>query len=852
MESSISKPNVGVLGYYGRGNLGDETYKLVFPLLFPSCTLTFCNIDEVTPTDLVVYSHLVCGGGDIINEYFTERLEHLCRSFPGPKISLSIGVSYPVYLEHRCLSLFDAIFIRNATDIRRLQQRTGISAHMLPDSAFLLEPPIRTVKESLAKIGHRLKIGLFLSPGQYSINSLVTLTESLAKKYELIFYRFNTGGVSTEDDVHINTSIAKGISLREFVHFDNNVYSPTAMLKRMVELDLAICMRYHAHIFAMISGVPFVSLNISRKVSLLTTECNMEEYTVTPYIDVETPAKDCVAVLAGASCGELSVPKGQQPIFSTKDILEKVEALVENRNEIGNYLSNAARKNRERLKTRQVEKCLLHARIGPRNCERHRLTPVEITRELAPMLREQIDHPTAEKIAGMMSLMITGSPNSEYVYGMTENLMKSTGLLEQVEWVVNDHAMKSRLESDHRFNMEYMRQDSYRGLHRAGWQFVVEYLRCLHHPNGVLLDTFVDRTFHWSENALLEQGIIPYTSPWVGFIHHTSLTSYSEYNTVVMFSKKSFIDSLPMCQGLYVLTEYLASWCRSALEILGYSDIPVEVLTHPTEFVERERNFSMGRFLANPEKKLIAIGAWLRDPFAINAVIVPPYLRKYALRGPQMENYFTPPKFTLDLMQYLGRIDTESEICDGEGSICRPHPICRPSDLKNMWIRGLVDYIWTHHLPISQVDYDESLPIGHRVTVIGLDGKVSRLLSLDLELKIASVTILPHMNNDDYDLLLRENIVFLCLLDASAVNTLIECIVRNTPIVVNRIPPVEEALGKEYPLYYDDIEEVDDLLTEPKIRRAYRYLKDLNKEPYRIENFITSIRSSEIYKKLDG
>lgn len=171
--------------------------------------------------------------------------------------------------------------------------------------------------------------------------------------------------------------------------------------------------------------------------------------------------------------------------------------------------------------------------------------------------------------------------------------------------------------------------------------------------------------------------------------------------------------------------------------------------------------------------------------------------------------------------------------------------------MKNLWIRGLVDYIWVQRLPIAQVDYDESRPAGRRVEVTGLDGSISRILSLDLEIKIASVTILPHQDNEEYDLLLRDNIVFLYLLDASAVNTLIECVVRTTPVVVNRIPPVEEVLGKGYPLFYDDLEEVDGLLTESTIRRAHRYLKELNKEPYRIEHFITSIRESNIYCNLD-
>ena len=67
-----------------------------------------------------------------------------------------------------------------------------------------------------------------------------------------------------------------------------------------------------------------------------------------------------------------------------------------------------------------------------------------------------------------------------------------------------------------------------------------------------------------------------------------------------------------------------------------------------------------------------------------------------------------------------------------------------------------------------------------------------------------SVNIINKLSNQEYDNLLTENIVFINLIDASAVNTLIECMVRNTPIIINRHPVVVELLGENYPLYYDN------------------------------------------------
>ena len=90
---------------------------------------------------------------------------------------------------------------------------------------------------------------------------------------------------------------------------------------------------------------------------------------------------------------------------------------------------------------------------------------------------------------------------------------------------------------------------------------------------------------------------------------------------------------------------------------------------------------------------------------------------------------------------------------------------------------------------------------------------------------------------NEYDELLSCNIVFINLHDASANNTIIECIVRNTPIIVNRLPAVIEYLGSEYPLYYDSIDQVEELLTIENITKGYNYLSSMNKSDLSFDSF---------------
>lgn len=88
--------------------------------------------------------------------------------------------------------------------------------------------------------------------------------------------------------------------------------------------------------------------------------------------------------------------------------------------------------------------------------------------------------------------------------------------------------------------------------------------------------------------------------------------------------------------------------------------------------------------------------------------------------------------------------------------------------------------------------------------------------------------VVDFLPDDEYDALLSRAVVFLDLYDASANNSVVECIARATPICVNPLPAVKEYLGEEYPLYYRDYEEAAALLADREVVvRAHEYLKTL-------------------------
>ena len=118
---------------------------------------------------------------------------------------------------------------------------------------------------------------------------------------------------------------------------------------------------------------------------------------------------------------------------------------------------------------------------------------------------------------------------------------------------------------------------------------------------------------------------------------------------------------------------------------------------------------------------------------------------------------------------------------------------------------------------------------------------------------LSDIEMWPHLSDQEYDNLLSESIVFIHLCDSSATNTVIECIVRNTPILVNRSKPVEEYLGNDYPFYYSCLEEANEKLqNEDLIRVTYEYLANFSGKQELTEHyFLHAFMNSRIIQNLN-
>ena len=105
-----------------------------------------------------------------------------------------------------------------------------------------------------------------------------------------------------------------------------------------------------------------------------------------------------------------------------------------------------------------------------------------------------------------------------------------------------------------------------------------------------------------------------------------------------------------------------------------------------------------------------------------------------------------------------------------------------------------------------------------------------------------SVKQLQRLEDEEYDQLLSRSIVFLDLFDCGACNTVLECILRNTPVLVNRLPALEEYLGHDYPFFYKSLEEAGAMSEDTSLVRAtHEYLTKMPKAHFSPGYFADSL-----------
>jgi len=794
------KYNILITGYYFKQNYGDELLldvakKLITPKYITNYNFNtqILGIDGIHKNNIPELSEwadkIVLFGGEVINDYFLDKLiclkQYALNNYKKNIHLYAIGVSCNTDYNHikNKLNIFEVIIFRNNKDyVEFLPILTNYFSKSLPDPVFLLKHEKNSsILSKLSKKEKTISVAFFLSQTVKPTKEYITNIANLIRHWQFVGAKIYLmtmcyNNSSTENDILINSAVYEQLNHSER---ENITYldKPNQIFHYLDKVDYAVCWRFHAHIFCIQYNIPFLSISNTPKVLNLLHENNLHHLS---YVE--------------------------------KDLTSGINYVIQNQSNIQkqlHILSNKLKSEAQHYK--KLESFLFKERNTPRFY-------IDTTNQLLyttinDIYMSQYKQNNHDFNSKLLIYLITGKTNSEYQWGLMKKMEEGhtpNTLIKDIEWLMNEQIKNGTISFYYKIahilkfdsiifekkknkflNIHYIDQNDMKGVHRAGWQYVINHIEkdlSTFYPAAILCDLYIDRTFHWNYEINQNLNVIPYTKSWIGFIHHTGNTTYSEYNIIELFKKELFLKSLLYCQGLIVLSNYLRVQLQIVLKKFGYTHINVFYLQHPTEILDESKCFDYNKFISMSSKRIVQVGAWYRDIGAIFKLTLgsnPLKYNRYALKGPNMESYYS--------------INNSNKI---------------------------------------QISRDKAVRGGNTSSVQSIVYVLER-----------PVEIIDKLDDIRYDELLQTSIIFIKLIDASAVNTIIECIVRNTPILVNPLDAVIEYLGKDYPFYYNTLDEAAKKANDPYlIRKTYFYLKKKDKTFLSIEHFISSIRNLKIFQ----
>ena len=267
---------ISIVGWYGMNNVGDEAFRFVFPQFFEGHEVEFVRpIQKCNNPDIVIL-----GGGAVASPFYLNDLPNC------PRYAIGIDIAFVSEIDLLAKENFKAIYVRNGTDLEVMKQKINCPVFSIPDLAFLIQPTGSNILEKY-KLTKKKTLGVlvtdyvnpaidrpaekFRQRADNFISAMAKQLDALSKIYEIVLIPCSTGGYG--DDRRINLDICAFMKNRPTIVMDT--LNPQDMIDIIAELDVAICQRFHAHVFSIIAGTPFVSIDFTRKVELLLKENNL-------------------------------------------------------------------------------------------------------------------------------------------------------------------------------------------------------------------------------------------------------------------------------------------------------------------------------------------------------------------------------------------------------------------------------------------------------------------------------------------------------------------------------------------------------------------------------------------------
>ena len=278
---------IQVIGWYNHCNVGDESYKLTFPLLFPQHTFEFSeNLPKHENYDCVIL-----GGGNVFSPQFTDKL----ASVKKPVYAMSVGIDRAF----DCKTKFRHVYAREMHSLDQLK-KMGMPCSFLPDFAFALKGNSESGHKKIMQYADGAEVyekvvgivvnaymikGLQENIGREAL-AFMTFAYELALAIDSICASFIFIPFGTElptDDRVANCWVASKCKYhkKNVVIYDRPSVQDTMNI--ISACDVVVSSRLHSSIFAFNTGVPFVDITHHDKNKSFLQLINKEDCSV-PFV----------------------------------------------------------------------------------------------------------------------------------------------------------------------------------------------------------------------------------------------------------------------------------------------------------------------------------------------------------------------------------------------------------------------------------------------------------------------------------------------------------------------------------------------------------------------------------------
>ena len=488
---------IAIIGYYDHNNIGDDQYKITFiKILKPFANeIEFIDCDTLKDRTFSETDLIVLGGGDILNEYFIDQIIDKFEKKNNKIIAISVGLPYlSILMDTNKLNIIDFIFIRTRQDLSLFEEffdPTRIA--YLPDiSMFLTElyPYTQEMHSSKFKLvinavstTSKKMIGVSLNQhicatSEYPrILSVYTrfIEYLVQENYFVVFFPFCTE--SNHNDILFHTDIYNQLkNLDSVLNIDFRL-TTQEILHLYNLMYISIPMRFHACLFSIYTNTPMLPIYTTRKIHNLLLDIEWENSVKLPTDDFDLPTDLSFTLLQTTFQEILNDYTILKNDLSTKFVtcdLSQIETVIKTQY---NKFDTVSRQ--DRLIQQTVDCINKYLKATPESD-----------------FRNTRDQKQQRVIVNIVSYFLTKTPNSKYNYGLSQKMFnQSYDYIAEWKWILRASYLRSdRLESnpDGIFNINFIDQIDYSGVHRAGWQYVYENLKCFHNESSDLyLDLYL-------------------------------------------------------------------------------------------------------------------------------------------------------------------------------------------------------------------------------------------------------------------------------------------------------------------------------------------------------------------------